>query len=65
MTLMESDLLAALKELLETSEMMTSRRTFTAEEMGRYKRFAEWANRVIARTEGKTGYNTHKTKERT
>lgn len=51
MTLMDDDLLAALKELLEASEIMTSGAKFSAEEMVRYKRSVEWANRVITLAE--------------
>lgn len=47
MTMIEDDLLAALKELLETSESMTSGKNFTADEMVRYKQSVEWAKRVI------------------
>lgn len=51
MTLLENDLLAALKELLETSESMTCGRNFTAEEMIRHSRATEWAKRVISLAE--------------
>ena len=51
MTLMEDDLLAALKELLEASEVMTSGKSFTTEEMVRYKQSVEWAKRVISLAE--------------
>lgn len=50
-TLTESDLLAALKELQETSLVMTSGKLPTAEELERYQRAIEWASRVIARAE--------------
>ena len=54
MTLLEDDLLAALKELLETSETMTCGKNFTADEMVRYKRSVEWAKRVITLAENGT-----------
>ncbi len=51
MTPMEDDLLATLKELLESSEIMTRGAKFSADEMVRYKRSVEWANRVITLAE--------------
>jgi hypothetical protein len=51
MTLLEEDLLTVLKELLETSEVMTSGTNFTAEEMVRYKQSVEWAKRIITLAE--------------
>jgi len=51
MTLMEYDLLAALKELQEASEDMTSGRRLSSDEMVRYKQAVEWAKRVIALAE--------------
>jgi hypothetical protein len=47
MTMLEDDLLAALRELLETSEIMTCGVKFSAEEMIRYRQSVEWAKRVI------------------
>ncbi|MSN27368.1 MAG: hypothetical protein GJV46_16070 [Geobacter sp.] len=47
MTLLEEDLLASLKELLETSEVMNSGRNFSADELIRFQRAIEWAKRVI------------------
>jgi hypothetical protein len=47
MTLMEDDLLSALKELLEASQAMTSGRLPTGDEMQRYHQAVEWAERVI------------------
>lgn len=52
MTLIESDLLAALKELREASLTMTSGNLHTATEMERYLRAIEWSKRVIASAEG-------------
>ncbi len=51
MTLMEDDLLATLKELLESSEIMTSGAKFSADEMVRYKQAIECANRAITLAE--------------
>ncbi len=51
MTLLEEDLLAALKELLDTSEIMTSGSHFSAEEMERFQRSKAWARRVISLAE--------------
>ena len=47
MTLIENDLLAALKELQETSLLMTSGQLRSAEEMERYHQAIAWSNRVI------------------
>lgn len=47
MTLLEDDLLAALKELLEASEAMTNGTQFTADAMIRYRHAVEWSKRVI------------------
>jgi hypothetical protein len=46
-TLIEDDLLAALKELLEASQAMTSGRLPSSDDMERYNRAIEWSNRVI------------------
>ena len=54
MTLLEEDLLSVLKDLLEASEIMTSGTNITADEMVRYKRSIEWANRIIALAENGT-----------
>lgn len=51
MTLLEEDLLAALKELLETSDVMTSGSHFSAEDMERFQRSKAWARRVISLAE--------------
>jgi len=51
MTLMEYDLLAALKELLEASEGMTSGRRLSSDDMVQYKQAVEWSKRVIALAE--------------
>jgi len=51
MTLLEDDLLAALKELLEVSEVMTNGENHTSDDMIRYSRAVEWANRVITLAE--------------
>ena len=47
MTLIEDDLLSALKELLETSLVMTSGHHLSADDMERYNRAIEWSTRVI------------------
>jgi len=47
MTLIENDLLAALKELHETSKIMTSGQRHSADDMERYQRALAWAERVI------------------
>ena len=47
MTLIEHDLLAALKELYETSKTMTSGQIPSAENMERYHRALAWSERVI------------------
>jgi hypothetical protein len=52
MTMLEDDLLAALKELQETSLIMTSGKLRSATEMERYHRAIEWSKRVIALAEG-------------
>lgn len=50
-TLIESDLLAALKELQEASLAMTSGKLHSAAELERYHLAIEWSNRVIALAE--------------
>lgn len=50
MNLQEIDILEALKELLESSEVMTSGR-FSASDMERYSKAKAWANRLIDRAE--------------
>ncbi len=47
MTLLETDLLAALKELQETSLAMTSGRLPSGSDMERFHRAIEWSKRVI------------------
>jgi len=54
MTLLEDDLLAALKELLEASKVMTNGENTTSDDMIRYSRAVEWANRVITLAESET-----------
>ena len=54
MTLLESDLLAAIKALLESSQAMTGGSSFTADDMGRYQKSVEWAKRVILSAENGT-----------
>jgi hypothetical protein len=51
LTLIESDLLAALKELHEASQAMTSGKLPSATELERYHRAIEWSKRVIALAE--------------
>lgn len=51
MTLIEDDLFAALKELLEASLTMTSGRLPSASDLERYNRAVEWSKLVIARVE--------------
>lgn len=51
MTLIEEDLLAALKELLEASLTMTSGKLPSAQDMERYHRAIEWSERVITLAE--------------
>jgi hypothetical protein len=51
MTMIEDDLLTALKELREASLAMTSGRLPSASDMERYNRALEWSNRVIALAE--------------
>lgn len=51
MTLLENDLLAALKELVEASLAMTSDRLPSANDMERYHRAIEWSKRVITLAE--------------
>ena len=53
MTLLENDLLAAIKELLESSQKMTGT-NFTADDMIRYQQSIEWAKRVILSAENGT-----------
>jgi pterin-4a-carbinolamine dehydratase len=50
-TLIESDLLAALKELQETSLAMTSGKLPSAQQFERYQQAIEWSKRVIALAE--------------
>ncbi len=47
MSLLENDLLAALKELHEASLAMTSGRLATSHELERYHRAIAWSERVI------------------
>jgi hypothetical protein len=54
MTLLESDLLAAIKALLESSQAMTGGNSFTAEDMVRYQNAVDWAKRVIVSAENGT-----------
>ena len=51
MTLIEDDLLAALKELQDASLAMTTGRLPSASDLERYQRAIEWSKRVIARAE--------------
>jgi hypothetical protein len=51
MTLIEDDLLAALKELYETSKLITSGE-FTAGDMERYYRALAWSERVMKSVKG-------------
>lgn len=50
-TVMEDDLLAALKELYEASLAMTSGRLPSGNDMERYNRAIEWSKRVITLAE--------------
>lgn len=50
-TMMEDDLLAALKELHEASLAMTSGRLYSGDEMERYNQAIEWSKRVITLAE--------------
>jgi len=47
MTLIEDDLLTALKELLEASLVMTSGQLPSSDDMERYNRAIEWSKRAI------------------
>jgi len=47
--MINEDLLAALQELLEASNVMTNGRLPTESELERYKRAGEWARRLIDR----------------
>ena len=49
--MIENDLLAALKELLETSIAMTKVRLPSAQELERFQQAVEWSKRVISLTE--------------
>ena len=51
MTLIEDDLLAALKELQEASLAMTTGNLHSANDLERYQRAIEWSKRVIALAE--------------
>lgn len=51
MSLVEDDLYAALKELLEAAQTMTSGRLPSANELERYTGAVEWSKQVIARVE--------------
>jgi len=52
MTMIEDDLLTALKELLEASQAMTSGRLPSGDDFERYNRAVLWSKRVIALAEG-------------
>jgi hypothetical protein len=52
MSLLEDNLIAALKELYETSKSMTSGR-FSADDMERYRKALIWAERVLKSAGGK------------
>ena len=54
MTLLESDLLAAIKALLESSQAMTDGRSFSADDMVNYQKAIDWAKRVIVSAENGT-----------
>jgi len=47
MTLIEDDLLSALRELLEASQAMTGGKQPSATDMQRYQKSIEWSKRVI------------------
>lgn len=51
MTLIEDDLLSALKELYESSNIMTSGQIPSADDMQRYYQALTWAERVIKSAE--------------
>ena len=51
MTLIENDLLAALKELQEASLAMTSGKLPSAQELERYHQAIAWSKRVITLAE--------------
>jgi hypothetical protein len=53
-TVIESDLLAALKELQEASLAMTSGKPHTANELERFHQAIEWSKRVIKLAERET-----------
>lgn len=57
MTLVEEDLFAALKELYESSKIMTNGSRTTGEEMNRYYQALAWAERLLklAETEERLG----------
>ena len=54
MTLLESDLLAAIKALLESSQAMIDGSSFTADDMVSYQKAVDWAKRVIVSAENGT-----------
>ncbi len=54
MTLLESDLLDAIKARLESSQAMTGGSSFTADDMEQYHKAIEWAKRVIISAENGT-----------
>jgi len=51
MTLLEYDLLSALRELYEASKEMTSGELPTDEQLERHQQALSWAERVMARAE--------------
>lgn len=55
MTLIESDLLGALKELLESSKVMTSGHIPAGDDVERYYKALAWAERVIKTAEREQG----------
>lgn len=55
MTLIEGDLLSALRELYEASKVMTSGQVTSADDMQRYYQALSWAERVIKTAEREKG----------
>ena len=53
MTLIEDDLLAALKELYETSKVMTAGQFPSSDDLDRYQRALAWTERVIKLAEAR------------
>ncbi len=62
MTLLEEDLLAALKELLGASEIMANGTPASEDEMTRYYQSTEWAKRAISHADDNERFKSNQVK---